>query len=194
MVAVGPVPGQPAREAVRVFYSSDPGGGLRMRSSVDGGATWGAPVTAAEGTYADVAIDRAGRVHVAVSLSDPSGAGAWGSTENQVAYAVSRDGETFARPVAVSAPGESIPFFFVNPTIAVDGEPRGACAPSVRASDDMAAYELVRHSSKWLGGYEALLVDPKRRVLHSVWTHTVQEGEHAIARLRHATRPLSPAR
>jgi len=125
MIAVGPVPGQPAREAVRVLYSSDPGGGLRMRSSVDGGATWGAPVTAAEGTYADVAIDRAGRVHVAVSLSDPSGAGAWGSTENQIAYAVSRDGETFARPVAVSAPGESIPFFFVNPTIAVDDR-RGA--------------------------------------------------------------------
>ncbi len=271
MIAVGPVPGAPAREAVRAFYSADAAGGLRMRSSLDGGATWTAPVTAVEGTYADVTIDGGGRVHVAVSLSDPSGAGAWGSTENQIAYAVSRDGESFARPVPVSAPGESIPFFFVNPTIAVndtrgwihiayaagtpDGrwdirlassrdrgrswrrravnddptcanhsvpnlaldpasgalhvtwyenrggaghlayttcKPGGGCAPSVRGSSDMAAYELVRHSSKWLGGYQALLVDPKRRVLHSVWTHTVQEGEHAIARLRHATRRLSP--
>ncbi len=120
MIAVGPVPGAPAREAVRAFYSADAAGGLRMRSSLDGGATWSPPVTAAEGTYADVAIDSAGRVHVAVSLSDPSGAGAWGSTENQVALAVSRDGKRFARPVPVSAPGESIPFFFVNPTIAID--------------------------------------------------------------------------
>jgi hypothetical protein len=29
-------------------------------------------------------------------------------------------------------------------------------------------------------------------VIHAVWTHTVQEGEHAIARLRYATRPLGP--
>jgi hypothetical protein len=54
----------------------------------------------------------------------------------------------------------------------------------------MAAYELVRHSSKWLGEYAALVADPKRKLLHAVWTHTVQEGEHAIARLRYATRKL----
>jgi hypothetical protein len=57
----------------------------------------------------------------------------------------------------------------------------------------MAAYELARHSSKWLGEYGALIVDPKRKLLHSVWTQTVQEGEHAIARLRYATRPLGGA-
>src|SRR6185295_7517769 len=66
----------------------------------------------------------------------------------------------------------------------------GACGAAVRVSPDMAAYELVRQSSKWLGEYESLVVDPQRGVLHAVWTHTVQEGEHAIGRLRYATRKL----
>jgi hypothetical protein len=270
MIAAGPVPGKPAQEALRAFYSSETGGGLRMRTSLDGGRTWDAPITAIEGAYGDVAIDGKGGIHVAVAMADPRGAGAWGSADNTIAYAVSTDGKAFGKPITVSAPGELIPFYFVNPTIAVDdrrgwlyvayaaGTPDGRwdirlaatrdggktwkrtqvnddetcanhmvpnlaldptdgtlhvtflenrggrghlayavckpaggpCAPAVRAGPDMAAYELARHSSKWLGEYGVLVVDPKRKVLHSVWTHTVQEGEHAIARLRHATRKL----
>ena len=270
MIAAGPVPGKPAQEALRAFYSSEAGGGMRMRTSLDGGATWDAPVTAIEGTYGDVAIDAKGRIHIAVAMGDPRGVGAWGSPEGTITYTVSKDGKTFAAPVVVSAKGESIPFFFVNPTLAFDdrratvyvayasGTPDGkwdiqlaasrddgktwtrtkvnddascanhmvpnlaidpasgtlhltyfenrggaghvayttckpggaSCAPSVRVSPDMAAYELVRHSSKWLGEYEALVLDPKRKLLHAVWTQTVQEGEHAIGRLRYATRKL----
>ena len=273
MIAAGPVPGKPAQEALRAFYSSETGGGMRMRTSLDGGKTWDAPVTVLEGGYGDVAIDGKGRIHVAAAVADPRGIAAWGSADNQIAYAVSVDGKSFGPPVSANAPGEPVPFYFVNPTLAVDdrggwvyvayasGTPDGKwdillaatrdggktwkrtkvnddatcashmvpnlaldpasgtlhltylenrggkghlaytsckpaggpCAPAVRASPDMAAYELVRHSSKWLGEYGALVVDPKRKLLHSVWTHTVQEGEHAVARLRYATRPLAPA-
>jgi hypothetical protein len=205
-------------------------------------------------------------------MAEPSGARAWGSPENSIAYAVSTDGKTFGKPITVSAPGEPVPFYFVNPTIAVDdrrgwlyvayaaGTPDGkwdiqlaatrdggktwkrtkvnddptcanhmvpnlaidpasgtlhvsfyenrgggghlayttckpaggGCAAVVRASPDMAAYELARHSSKWLGEYAVLVLDPKRKVLHAVWTHTVQEGAHAIGRMRYATRPAKP--
>jgi hypothetical protein len=267
MIAAGPAPGARAKDAVHVFYSA--GGGMRMRTSLDSGVTWGPAITAIDGTYGDVTVDASGRIHIAVSMTGRQGAGAWGSTEGSIAYTVSLDGKTFAPPVTLSAAGESLPFYFVNPTIAVDDargwlyvayvagtpdgrwdiqlaasrdgkswrhkklnddetcanhmvpnlalDPRdgslhatflenrggaghlayttckpagGACARVVRASPDMAAYELVRHSSKWLGEYQALLVDPKRRVLHSVWTHTVQEGDAAIARIQHAARKL----
>jgi hypothetical protein len=243
---------------------------MRMRTSTDGGKTWDAPITAVEGTYGDVAIDGKGRIHIAVGMTDSRGVGAWGSPEGSIAYTVSADGKTFGKPITVSAAGESIPAFFVNPTIAVDdqrgwiyvayvaGSPDGkwdiqlaattdngktwkhtkvnddatcanhmvpnlaldptdgtlhvtfyenrggaghvsytsckpaggTCSAVVRASPDMAAYELVRHSSKWLGEYESLVIDPKRKILHAVWTHTVQEGAHAIGRLRYATRKL----
>jgi hypothetical protein len=264
------VPGTPAREALRAFYFSETGGGMRMRTSLDGGTTWDAPITATEGAYGDVAIDGKGRVHIAVVMSESGGVRAWGSADNTIAYSVSTDGKTFGKPLTVSAPGELVPAFFVNPTIAVDdrrgwiyvayaaGTPDGtwdirlaatrdggktwtrlkvnddptcanhmvpnlaldpadgtlhvtfyenrggaghlayttckpaggACAPVTRVSPDMAAYELVRHSSMWLGEYASLVLDPKRKQLHAVWTHTVQEGPHAIGRLRHASRKL----
>ena len=270
MIAAGPVPGKPGQEALRAFYTSDTGGGMRMRTSLDGGKTWDAAITVLEGTYGDVAIDGKGRIHITAAAADPRDAGAWGSVDNKVVYVMSTDGKSFGPTLTASAPGEPVPFYFLNPTIAVDdrggwvyvayaaGTPDGKwdiqlaatrdggkswkrtkvnddatcashmvpnlaidpaggtlhltyfenrggkghlayttckpaggpCAPAVRASPDMAAYELVRHSSKWLGEYGSLVVDPKRKLLHSVWTHTVQEREHAIARLRHATRKL----
>jgi hypothetical protein len=268
MIAAGPAPGARAKDAVHALYSAR--GEMRMRTSLDGGATWGPAITATEGAYGDVTVDARGQIHITVALADRRGAHAWGSSESSVAYTVSRDGQTFAAPITISAAGEHIPFYFVNPTIAIDDarrwiyiayaagtpdgrwdirlaasrdggttwshrtlnddetcanhmvpnlaiDPRdgslhatflenrggaghlayttckpagGACARVVRASPDMAAYELVRHSTKWLGEYQALLVDPRRKLLHSVWTHIVQEGDAAIARVHHAARKL----
>jgi hypothetical protein len=262
-------------EALRVFYMSDTADGMRMRTSLDGGKSWDSPVTViGDAAYGDVAIDGKGRVHVAVSKARSRGVAAWGSPDNAILYTVSVDGKTFSAPIKVNAPGESTPFYFVNPTLAADdssgwiyvayaaGSPDGrwdiqlaathdggktwkrtkvnddascanhmvpnlaidpadgtlhitflenrgggghlayttckpaggGCAPVVRASPDMAAYELVRHSSMWLGEYDALVLDPTHRVVHAVWTHTAQEGEHPIGRLRHATRSLDVVR
>jgi hypothetical protein len=66
----------------------------------------------------------------------------------------------------------------------------GRCAAARRVAPDMAAYELVRHSSKWLGEYESLVIDERRRRVHAVWTQVVDEGGRPIARIHHATGPL----
>ncbi|MCE9580134.1 MAG: hypothetical protein K8W52_43865 [Deltaproteobacteria bacterium] len=262
--------------AVRIFYSSN---GMRMRSSTDGGKTFGAAVSVVGATYGDVAIDRGGAIHVVASSEqeeeaadgdEAARASVWGTNQAAIVYTASTDGVHFAAPVAVSAPAESTPFFFVNPTLAIDekrgwiyvayaagtpdgawdiqlatskdrgktwtrikanddatcanhmvpnlaidptrGEPLltwyenrgdaghvafttcavggGSCKPAVAISAPMAAYDLVRHSSKWLGEYEALLVDAKTRTLHAAWTEVGDEGGAPIARIKTATRAL----
>ena len=124
MIAAGPVPGSPKSEAIRAFYTSETGGGMRMRTSLDGGKTWGALITASEGTYGNVAIDGKGRIHIVVAMADPRGPAAFGSPENTIAYTVSTDGKTFAKPITAAAQGESIPFYFINPSIADRRTPR----------------------------------------------------------------------
>ena len=144
MIAVGPAPGKKKGEVVRAFYSSD---GLRMRSSADGGATWSEPTPVLDATYADVAIDDRGAVHVVAADAAPRGAATWGSTEHAIVYTRSTDGETFAAPVIASAPGESIPFFFVNPTIAVDRK-RGLTYVAYAAGTPDGAWNIQLAISK----------------------------------------------
>ena len=49
-----------AGSRVMVFYYSDPGGGLRMRQSVDGAKTFQPSVIAGDGAYADLAVAPSG--------------------------------------------------------------------------------------------------------------------------------------
>src|SRR5207237_194411 len=171
----------------------------------------------------------------------------------KVEYAVSSDGgATFAKAITVSGRDEVIPFFFSNPSIAVDDRrkwiyfayARGGrdakwdivlaayngktwthqtigdgcaihmvpnlaldpttgtlhvayydsaparfahttCTPGLVKctalgainSQPFAALSTVRHGSKWIGEYESLLVDDKRRVLHALWSQPVTEGD-----------------
>jgi hypothetical protein len=67
-------------------------------------------------------------------------------------------------------------------------EPGGArCGPSEAVSDaPFASYRFERHLSAWLGDYGALVLDPKRRWLHAVWTQPVFEDGAPTSRIFHA--------
>lgn len=65
------------------------------------------------------------------------------------------------------------------------------CAANERVSDEpFAAYSFVRHSNKWLGEYNVLLLDEQRRVLHAVWAQPVDEDGVPRSRIFHATAAL----
>lgn len=65
------------------------------------------------------------------------------------------------------------------------------CEANERISDEpFAAYSFVRHSSKWLGEYNVLLLDQQRRVLHALWAQPVDEDGVPRSRIFHATAKL----
>jgi len=49
----------------------------------------------------------------------------------------------------------------------------------------------ARQSSKWVGDYEALVIDGKRRLLHAVWAQTIDESGKPITRIFHAIAKLA---
>ncbi len=253
MIAIGPDATRPKdkkAEAIYVFYSASLTGGMHMVVSRDGGKSFSAePVKVLDGVYGDVAIDGKGGIHV--TALNGSREHPYGSPENFVEYTVSRDGgATFAAPTRVSGTDEAVPFFFVNPSLAVDDAGKkvsigytnaewkivlasqkgatwtraemtrpGDCEAAVpnlagdgktvhmiwesngnggqmsysdgkktqqTLSDGFASFSFARHSTKWTGEYQALLVDKKRKLLHAVWSQTVDEGGVPIARIFHA--------
>lgn len=273
MIAIGPDVGAGGgkREVVYVAYFSEVTEGMRVRASRDGGATWSSSVAAHPGAYGDLEVDAAGTVHVVAVEGAPGPA--LTSTDARVSYAASTDGgKTFSSPVSVSADGEPIPFFFSNPTLAIDagkkttrlyvayptGTPDGAwdirlatstdggatwsritvnddahcashmvpeivvdprthklhitwldgraggrlahavcapggktCSPSESISDQpFAAYSYLRQGAAWLGEYYGLALDPKRKLLHAIWTQPVLENGAAISRILHAQASL----
>jgi hypothetical protein len=268
MIAIGPGPGGKG-ERLYVLYAAGEGG-LRVRGSDDGGATFGATVTALTGIYGNAVVSPSGALHVVTLNGGP--AGGLGSADQRVEYAASRDGgATFPAAITVSGRDESVPFFFSNPSVAVDdkrgwvyvayargtrdgiwdiviaaskdqgktwkrtrigdapacaihlvpnlaldpttgtlhvawydteGGPRFAhasCPPGAAtckvggaiSTAPFATLSTVRHGAAWLGEYEALLVDDRRRVLHAIWTQPVDEGGKIVSRIFHATAALA---
>jgi hypothetical protein len=70
--------------------------------------------------------------------------------------------------------------------------PGGATCSANEAVNDQpfASYGLGRHTAHWLGEYDAILVDEKRKRLHVVYTATVDESGAARSRIFVATRKL----
>jgi hypothetical protein len=270
MIAIGPGPGGPG-ERLYVLYAAGEGG-LRVRASADGGATFGPTVTALTGIYGHAAVGADGALHVVTINGGPPGG--LGSADQQIEYTVSRDGgASFRGAVKVSGRDETLPFFFSNPSLAVDdrrgwlyvayarggrdgiwdivvaaSKDHGATWKRTRIGDTpacaihmvpnlaldpttgtlhvawydteggarfahasckvgaaacqvagaisdapFAILSTVRHGAAWIGEYQALLVDDKRRLLHAVWAQPIDEGGQPISRIFHATARL-PAR
>jgi len=255
-------------KAIYVMYASGDNG-LRVRASRDGGTTFAPPVTAMVGIYGNAAIGSDGKLHLVTINGGPHGS--FGSAQQTIEYTVSGDGGAlFAQPVPVSGRDELLPFFFSNPSIAVDTKRKWIYVAYVRGGRD-AKWEIVlassknggvtwsrqklagdgcaihmvpnlaldeatgilhiayydsegargrfvharcgvggtrcsvlgaintqpfatlsteRHGSKWIGEYEALAIDPKRKLLHAVWAQPVAEGDKQIARIFHAQAKL----
>jgi hypothetical protein len=252
---------------VYVLYASE-GAGLRIRGSSDGGKTFGKPATALSGIYGNAVVGSDGRVHVVTLDGGPMGA--FGSAQQTIQYTASSDGgATFAPPLTVSRQDEVLPFFFSNPSVAVDDARRWLYIAYVRGGRDakwdivlaatrdggktwtrhvigdgcaihmvpnlaldpvtgalhvawydsdgapgrfthatctpglarctpqgainsvpFAALSTVRHGAKWIGEYESLVVDARRRVLHAFWSQPVAEGDQIVSRIFHAAAKL----
>ena len=265
MIAIGRDP----RGVGEILYVMYAGGaaGLRVRASRDGGKTFAPTTTALEGIYGSAAVGGDGRLHLATLDGGPLGA--FGSAQQKVEYTVSADaGATFARPVTVSGRDEMIPFFFSNPSLAIDDRRKLLYVAYARGGRDakwdivvaaskdagktwsrttigddcaihmvpnlaldpttgtlhvawydsdgggrfahatcpagaatctqwgaintlpFAALSTVRHGARWIGEYESLLLDDKRRLLHAVWTQPVAEDGKIVARIFHAVAKL----
>jgi hypothetical protein len=148
MIAIGPDPQHRAGEILYVMYAAD-GAGLRVRASRDGGATFSPAVTALAGSYGNAEIGADGRLHV-VTI-DGSPLGAFGSAGQRIQYTVSSDGgATFAPPATASAPDEMLPFFFANPSVAVDDRRGWLYLAYVRGGRD-ARWDLVIEATRARG-------------------------------------------
>jgi hypothetical protein len=123
MIAVGPDKADPKskKDAIYVFYFSEPGGGMKMTKSIDGGATFGDSVKVGDGAYGDAEVSSDGVIHVVYVDGEPGGdSGGLGSKDSHVQYTESADGgKTFSKPVVVSR-DDGVPFYFSNPQVVAD--------------------------------------------------------------------------
>ena len=264
MIAIGPDAKARGKDVAYIMYSANDAG-LRVRAMR--GDVLSPPVTATEGIYGNAVVGSDGRLHIVTLNGGPMGA--YGSADQKVEYTVSADGgATFSKPLRVNADGEMLPFFFGNPSVAVDdarrwlyiayvrggrdgvwdiviaatkdggktwkrqvlgdgcaihmvpnlaldartgnlhvayydseGAPRFAhavCTPGAAKctvkgainAQPFAALSTERHGSKWLGEYESLVIDDKRRLLHAVWTQPLFTEGKPVSRVLHATARL----
>ncbi|MBA3393093.1 MAG: exo-alpha-sialidase, partial [Deltaproteobacteria bacterium] len=86
------------------------------------------------------------RLH-AVAIEGGPGGG-FGTGDHRIHYTVSADGgRSFARPITVSRSDETLPYFFANPSIAVDTRRRWLYIAYVRGGRD-ARWDLVIAASR----------------------------------------------
>lgn len=118
MIAIGPRHDSRKKDAIYVAYYSNPGGGMMLTRSIDGGKSFEKSVRVADAAYGDMEVDSRGVIHIVYAHSSPK---EFTSREGRIKYQTSKDGgKTFAAAVDVSAPDEGIPFYFSNPQIAPD--------------------------------------------------------------------------
>ncbi len=180
---------------VHVLYAA--GDSVRVRTSRDGGATFGASAIVARGRRYDAALGRDGRLHV-VSITGDATTGAFGSADRGVDYASLGAGEPMPRRAAVHRRGEMLPWAHATPAIALDARRRWIYAAYVRGGRD-AVWDLVIAASKdggatWrrtrIGDTPAcamyalprLAVDPTTGDVHASWYDSSDGGRLAHAR------------
>jgi hypothetical protein len=181
-VVVGPDPSRLARDVVYVLYAAGRGG-LRVRASRDGGKTFGPAVTALGGGRGNATVSGDGKLHVIAHGGDELDG--FGSAQHAIAYAMSADaGATFTAAVPASGRLELLPYYFANPSIAVDHRRKWVYAAYVRGGRD-ARWDLVLAASKdggktfkrtKLAGdgcaihmVPHLALDPRTGTLHVAW-------------------------
>ncbi len=143
MIAVGPDPDRRGAEIVYVAYAAD---GLRVRASRDQGATFGPATTPLVGIYGTMVVGADGTLHIVTLNGGPGGA--YGSADQAIEYARSSDGgASFSRPQRISITGESLPFFFANPSIVVDTARKWTYIAYTRGTRD-GKWDLVISASK----------------------------------------------
>jgi len=158
--------------------------GLRVRASRDGGKTWTPAVTPLAGRRAAGVVGNDGRLHV-IAL-DGGDAGGFGAADQRVEYAVSSDGgATFTRPRPVSAPEETLPYYFAIPRLALDDKTGWLYAAYVSGGRSgvwdivIAGLKLKDKTGTWkrvrLGDgcamrrVPVLALDPTTGALHVAW-------------------------
>lgn len=199
MIAIGPDKQNRKQDAIYVFYFSEPGGGMKMVRSTDKGQTFGKSVLVGEGAFGDAEVDASGNIHVVYTDADPR-TGGFGDPAGSIMYVVSTDGgATFAKPIPVSAEGESIPFFFSNPQVVPDPKrksihvvyPAGTpdagwdimLATTTNGGKDWKRIKVNddEHCANHMTPTAAL--DPRTGAVHVVWTENrASAGRVAYAR------------
>lgn len=198
-LVLGAATPQPGTDKIHVIYTE--GGGVRVATSFDEGASFRAAVTGVPGQRGAAAIGKDGELHLVVLDAGTSLPG-FGSADHQVRYTSSRDGgQTFTKAQVLSGRDEVLPFWFAIPSVAVDPRRGWIYAAYVRGGRD-AVWDLVLLASKdkgktWrrtrIGDAPAcaihmvptLAVDGTTGTLHAAW-YDNRGGGPAPGRFAHA--------
>ncbi len=181
MIAIGPAAPSTGNDRIHVLYAA--GGGLRVATSLDEGATFRAPITAVSGHHGNATVGADGRIH-AVVLDPATSLPGFGSADQKIVYTVSVDnGGSFAKAQKLSGRDEMLPYYASNPSVAVDTKRNIVYAAYVRGGRD-AVWDVVLLASKDKGKtwkrtaigdgcgihmVPNLALDPVTGTLHVAW-------------------------